>query len=62
VERPEIVKIAKKLGKTPGQVVLRWNLQRGVSVLPKTATLSRIAEASALNAPSPFPPLYTARK
>lgn len=49
VERPEIVKIAKKLGKTPGQVVLRWNLQRGVSVLPKTATLSRIAENLALD-------------
>jgi len=43
-ERPEIVEVAKKLGRTPGQVILRWNLQRGIAVLPKTATPSRLAE------------------
>ena len=48
VERPEIVEIAKKLGRTPGQVILRWNLQRGIAVLPKTATPSRLAEVTAL--------------
>ena len=47
IERPEIVEIAKKLGRTPGQIALRWNLQRGISVLPKTATLSRVTEVSA---------------
>ena len=48
VERPEIVEIAKKLGRTPGQIILRWNIQRGIAVLPKTATPSRLAEVTAL--------------
>ena len=48
------MEIAKKLGKTPGQIALRWNLQRGISVLPKTATLSRVTEVSA----DPFLLLY----
>ncbi|XP_072954642.1 NADPH-dependent aldo-keto reductase, chloroplastic-like isoform X3 [Typha angustifolia] len=36
--------IAKKLGKTPAQVALRWGLQMGHSVLPKSTNEARIKE------------------
>ena len=32
----KIAKIAEKYGKTPAQIILRWNIQRGVSVIPKS--------------------------
>ncbi|XP_054785299.1 NADPH-dependent aldo-keto reductase, chloroplastic-like [Prosopis cineraria] len=36
--------VAKKLGKTPAQVALRWGLQMGHSVLPKSTNHARIKE------------------
>ena len=36
--------IAKKYGKTVGQVILRWNVQRDVVVLPKSVHEERIRE------------------
>ncbi|KAJ1389996.1 NADP-dependent oxidoreductase domain [Sesbania bispinosa] len=39
-----INEIAEKLGKTPGQVALRWGLQVGHSVLPKSTNEARIKE------------------
>ncbi|MCO5216683.1 MAG: aldo/keto reductase [Thermomicrobiales bacterium] len=36
--------IAEKHGKSIGQVVLRWNLQRGVAAIPKSVRKERIAE------------------
>lgn len=39
-----IAQIATKHGKTPAQVILRWHLQLGNVVIPKSVTPSRIAE------------------
>ncbi|XP_051131953.1 NADPH-dependent aldo-keto reductase, chloroplastic-like isoform X2 [Andrographis paniculata] len=44
LKHPVLVSIAEKLGKTPGQVALRWGLQMGNSVLPKSTNPSRIKE------------------
>lgn len=41
---PILESIAKKHGKTTGQVILRWNVQRGVIVLPKSVHKERIEE------------------
>ena len=41
---PTIVRLAEKYGKTPAQVALRWQLQLGNVVIPKSVTPSRIAE------------------
>ena len=36
--------IAEKHGKSPAQVVLRWGVQRGTAVIPKTSRVERLAE------------------
>lgn len=41
---PEIAAIARKYGKSPAQIVLRWDLQHGVVTIPKSVTESRIRE------------------
>jgi 2,5-diketo-D-gluconate reductase A len=41
---PEIVSIADRVGKTPAQVVLRWHIERGDIVFPKSVTPARIKE------------------
>ena len=38
-----LTKIGEKYGKTAAQVALRWNTQRGVSILPKSVHAERIA-------------------
>lgn len=44
LENPVIGEIAAAHGKTPAQVMLRWHLQQGRQVIPKSVTPSRIAE------------------
>ncbi|ORZ20205.1 NADP-dependent oxidoreductase domain-containing protein [Absidia repens] len=40
----KVLAIAKKYNKSAAQIVLSWNVQRGVSVIPKSVTKSRIIE------------------
>lgn len=43
-DHPVLAKIAKKYGKTTAQVMLRWNIQRGVVVIPKSTHRERMEE------------------
>jgi len=43
---PEITELAKKYRKTPVQIVLRWDLQMGVTTIPKSSNLDRIKSNS----------------
>jgi len=43
-----ITAIAGRLGRTPAQVTLRWHLQRGDIIFPKSVTPSRVEENFAL--------------
>jgi diketogulonate reductase-like aldo/keto reductase len=44
LDDPVIVEIAAAHGRTPGQVVIRWHLQIGNVVIPKSVTPERISE------------------
>ena len=44
LDAPAINRIADRLGKSPAQVTLRWHLQRGDIVFPKSSTRKRIEE------------------
>jgi 2,5-diketo-D-gluconate reductase A len=44
LEDSTITQIADNVGKTPAQVVLRWHIQRGDIIFPKSATPSRMQE------------------
>jgi 2,5-diketo-D-gluconate reductase A len=44
LDDPTITQLAAKVGKTPAQVVLRWHIQRGDIVFPKSTTPSRMKE------------------
>ncbi len=44
LEDPTIVSIAQRVGKTPAQVILRWHIQRGDIIFPKSVTPSRVRE------------------
>jgi 2,5-diketo-D-gluconate reductase A len=48
LDDPAVVAIAESLGRTPAQVVLRWHIQRGDVVFPKSVTRSRMEENFAL--------------
>jgi diketogulonate reductase-like aldo/keto reductase len=39
-----VARIAERLGRTPAQVLIRWSLQRGLVVLPKSTHRERIHE------------------
>jgi len=44
LDDPVITEIAEQVGRTPAQVVLRWQLQQGNIVFPKSVTPERIRE------------------
>jgi len=39
-----VAEVAEKVGRTPAQVLLRWCVQRGIPVIPKSTHRERIAE------------------
>ncbi|MBN3302207.1 aldo-keto reductase family 1 member A1-B [Amia ocellicauda] len=44
LEEPAIARLAQKYGRSPAQIILRWQTQRGVVTIPKSVTESRIKE------------------
>ncbi|KAL6609866.1 hypothetical protein ACP70R_039835 [Stipagrostis hirtigluma subsp. patula] len=44
LSNPIVVSVAEKLHRTPAQVALRWGIQMGMSVIPKSSNESRIKE------------------
>ena len=44
LEDPTITQIADRVGKTPAQIVLRWHIQLGHIIFPKSVTPSRMQE------------------
>ncbi|HET9909548.1 MAG TPA: aldo/keto reductase [Anaerolineales bacterium] len=44
LKAPTLVSIAKKYEKTPGQVVLRWQIDLGIVTIPRSSNPARIAE------------------
>ncbi len=44
LEDPVIIAIAKRVNKTPAQVLLAWGIQRGTALLTTSKTPSRITE------------------
>jgi diketogulonate reductase-like aldo/keto reductase len=50
LDDPVIIAIAKRLGKTPAQIVLAWAIQRGTALLTTAVTPGRIQENFELSA------------
>lgn len=48
LEQDVILEAAKRLNKTSAQIVLRWGVQRGTAVIPKTTKAHRMIENAAL--------------
>jgi diketogulonate reductase-like aldo/keto reductase len=48
LDHPVLGELAARLGKSPAQVMLRWGLQKGFVLLPKSVTPARIVENAAL--------------
>eukprot|EP00252_Welwitschia_mirabilis_P008434 TRINITY_DN20266_c0_g2_i1.p1 TRINITY_DN20266_c0_g2~~TRINITY_DN20266_c0_g2_i1.p1 ORF type:complete len:335 (+),score=57.77 TRINITY_DN20266_c0_g2_i1:224-1228(+) len=44
LDHPLVLSVASKHSKTPAQVALRWGIQEGVSVIPKSYNMKRIQE------------------
>ena len=44
LESEVVTELARELGRTPAQVILRWHLQRGLVVFPKSVTPERIEQ------------------
>lgn len=44
LEHPVIAQLAQTYGKTPAQVILRWHVQNGLIVIPKSVKPERISE------------------
>jgi diketogulonate reductase-like aldo/keto reductase len=48
LDDPVVGRVAREVGRSPAQVMLRWGIQHGMVVLPKSVHPPRIAENAAL--------------
>jgi len=48
LDHPAVVNVARRIGRTPAQILLRWGVQHGLVVLPKSTRAQRIEENAAL--------------
>ncbi len=48
LDEPIVRELAVRHGKSPAQVLLRWGVQRGTSVVPKTSRVERLRENLAI--------------
>lgn len=48
LDHPVVLDIASQVQRSPAQVLLRWGIQRGFVILPKSVTPSRIEENASL--------------
>lgn len=46
LDHPKVAEVAKRHGRTPAQVLIRWNLQHSVVAIPKSVKKERILENS----------------
>jgi len=44
MDEPRLVSISEEMGKTPAQILIRWAMQQGMVVLPKSVNQGRIVE------------------
>ncbi|MGH8938699.1 MAG: aldo/keto reductase, partial [Actinomycetes bacterium] len=42
LKHPTVLAVAERQGRTPAQVIIRWHLQHGVVVIPKSGQEERI--------------------
>ena len=49
IQEPTLLEIGKKYNKSGAQVALKWGIQRGCSVIPKSKTPSRIRQNAELD-------------
>ena len=43
-DAPAVTQIAERLDRSPAQVILRWHIQHGLSVIPKSEHADRLAQ------------------
>jgi 2,5-diketo-D-gluconate reductase A len=48
LQEPLLTRIGAKYSKTPAQIVLRWNIERGVVAIPRSANPARLAQNLAI--------------
>lgn len=48
LQEPVVTRAATRLNRTPAQIVLRWNIQRGNAIIPKSSNPQRLQENLAL--------------
>jgi len=48
LEQPVVIKAAARVKRSAAQVLLRWGVQRGTAIIPKTSRIERLSENLAL--------------